>query len=247
MNKIDISTEEKKKNVLEIFESFEKKGDIHSYFNIPDNKIGINYINNIAEKIGFDFSFYKKKKEKHCLNCGKVLRKQQVKFCSKSCAAKINNPKRTKNLKVVNKKTSKKEINKTSTNLKKFCLQCGKELKTSQTKFCSNECSSLYRKEETIKKWLETGNCGKNCNGALPESIKEYLFKKANYKCSVCGFEGYNKITGKTILQIHHIDGDAYNNNINNLQVLCPNHHAMTENFMNLNKGKSTRKNRYKK
>ena len=53
--------------------------------------------------------------------------------------------------------------------------------------------------------------------------------------------------TGNSILQFHHIDGDAYNNNIENIAVLCPNCHAMTENFMNLNKGKSTRINRYKK
>ena len=66
------------------------------------------------------------------------------------------------------------------------------------------------------------------------------------YKCEECGFEGYNKTTNNTILQIHHIDGDCENNKPENLQVLCPNCHAMTENYMALNKGKSSRTTRYK-
>ena len=53
--------------------------------------------------------------------------------------------------------------------------------------------------------------------------------------------------TGNSILQFHHIDGDSSNNKEENLQVLCPNCHAMTENYMALNKGKSARINRYKK
>ena len=45
-----------------------------------------------------------------------------------------------------------------------------------------------------------------------------------------------NPYTGLSILQIHHIDGDATNNKEQNLQVLCPNHHAMTEHFGSRNK-----------
>lgn len=55
-----------------------------------------------------------------------------------------------------------------------------------------------------------------------------------------------NNESGLSILQIHHIDGDATNNKEQNLQVLCPNHHAMTEHFGSRNKN-STRKYRYKK
>lgn len=55
------------------------------------------------------------------------------------------------------------------------------------------------------------------------------------YQCEECGFEGYNRKTGNSILQIHHIDGDCTNTSLDNLQVLCPNCHAMTENFGSLN------------
>ena len=41
-------------------------------------------------------------------------------------------------------------------------------------------------------------------------------------------------------------DGDATNNREENLQVLCPNHHAMTEHFGSRNKN-STRRYRYSK
>jgi predicted HNH restriction endonuclease len=43
-------------------------------------------------------------------------------------------------------------------------------------------------------------------------------------------------ITGNIPLQIHHIDGDATNNKEENLQLLCPNCHTLTENYGSLNK-----------
>lgn len=36
-------------------------------------------------------------------------------------------------------------------------------------------------------------------------------------------------------LEVHHLDGDNLNNTIENLQLLCPNCHAQTENFRNRN------------
>ena len=74
----------------------------------------------------------------------------------------------------------------------------------------------------------------------------KFLYKKSNFRCEVCGYEGYNLKTGNTILQIHHIDGNSKNNSPDNLQVICPNCHAKTENYMALNKGNSGRDKRYK-
>jgi hypothetical protein len=48
-------------------------------------------------------------------------------------------------------------------------------------------------------------------------------------KCEMCGLEEW---LGEPItLEIHHKDGDRLNNTINNLQILCPNCHAMTDNW----------------
>ena len=34
-------------------------------------------------------------------------------------------------------------------------------------------------------------------------------------------------------LEVHHIDGDSDNNDPGNLEILCPNHHSITQNFRN--------------
>ena len=46
-------------------------------------------------------------------------------------------------------------------------------------------------------------------------------------------------------LEVHHLDGDHLNNDVSNLQLLCPNCHAQTENWRgrNINTVKSTDKN----
>jgi hypothetical protein len=40
-------------------------------------------------------------------------------------------------------------------------------------------------------------------------------------------------------LELDHIDGNHYNNNLNNLRLLCPNCHAMTPTHAGKNKGKA--------
>lgn len=49
------------------------------------------------------------------------------------------------------------------------------------------------------------------------------------YKCECCGISEWN---GKPIrLQLHHIDGDHFNNELTNLQLLCPNCHSQTDSY----------------
>lgn len=53
-------------------------------------------------------------------------------------------------------------------------------------------------------------------------------------KCERCG---NNKWLGHDIpLEVHHKDGDHYNNEIDNLMLLCPNCHALTSNWRGKNK-----------
>lgn len=62
--------------------------------------------------------------------------------------------------------------------------------------------------------------------------ITKFLIKfnlKDISKCEICGISEW---MGKPIIiQIHHKDGDHYNNELDNLQALCPNCHSQTKNF----------------
>ena len=55
-----------------------------------------------------------------------------------------------------------------------------------------------------------------------------------DWKCEICGL---NEWMGKTLpLEVHHIDGNNYNNELSNLQILCPNCHSLTDNWRSRNK-----------
>lgn len=67
------------------------------------------------------------------------------------------------------------------------------------------------------------------------------------YKCERCGLTEWQ---GEPIpLQLHHKDGVHINNLLNNLEVLCPNCHALTDTYCgkNLKKKKSTKIKKEKK
>lgn len=52
---------------------------------------------------------------------------------------------------------------------------------------------------------------------------------KKEQKCERCGNTEWE---GQTVpLELHHIDGDRSNNTFENLQILCPNCHALTDNY----------------
>lgn len=56
------------------------------------------------------------------------------------------------------------------------------------------------------------------------------------WKCEKCGRTQWE---GQRIpLCVHHIDGNHINNQIENLQILCPNCHAQTDNYCGRNKNK---------
>ena len=85
-------------------------------------------------------------------------------------------------------------------------------------------------------------------------SLEEYLEKSTNiesdkvrkkllkeglkeYKCESCGLTSW---LGKPIpLELHHKDGDRYNNILENFELLCPNCHAFTDSY----RGKNVTKN----
>ena len=66
-------------------------------------------------------------------------------------------------------------------------------------------------------------------------ALKRRLFREGlkEKRCECCGL---NEWQGREIpLELHHIDGDKTNNSVENLQILCPNCHALTDNYRGKN------------
>ena len=135
-----------------------------------------------------------------------------------------------KKYKGIKKYKSEKEI---------FCVVCGKKLNGYKTTFCSNECRKEFEEKqynEYIERWKKGEEPGCTPSYKIHKYVKRYLLEKHNNSCQECGWNKVNKHTGNVPLQIHHIDGDCTNNSEDNLQLLCPNCHSLTENFGSRNK-----------
>ena len=169
-----------------------------------------------------------------CQECGKEYlspRKGQ-KFCSHSCAANYSNVRRD----IVNIRS---------------CLVCGVDIRGGRKIYCSIDCSAKARKNKAIESWHNDPN-STNTKYGISKSISIYLKEQAGWRCqspNCCvsgGWSEINPATGTVPVEIDHIDGNAYNNHPDNLIVLCPNCHSLTENYRALNK-QGTRKYRNKK
>lgn len=59
------------------------------------------------------------------------------------------------------------------------------------------------------------------------------LKDKREWCCEKCGISEW---FGRPLsLEIHHIDGNRHNNELSNLQILCPNCHSLTDNWRSRN------------
>lgn len=167
-------------------------------------------------------------KERLCKNCGKILDKKdkRIIFCSHSCAASFNNRNRLKK------------------SLKK-CLYCNNTIsKNSKSDFCSLDCRTTYLNNKKIDLWKNDNTVVSS--ESCPRWLRRYLIEKADHSCERCGWSVKNEFTGKIPLQIHHKDGNFRNYSEDNLEILCPNCHSLTENYGSRNIG-SGRPLRYNK
>ena len=149
-----------------------------------------------------------------CEECGTIFQKKHSrgKFCSRSCSAKFNNRYKSKAS-------------------RHSCEGCDSSILL-RFFYCSPSCKTAHK----IRQWL-AGEFDATKKHSISKFIRDYLIAKSEYKCGKCGYDK-GREDGASILQIHHKDGDWKNSGPENLEVLCPNCHALTENYGARNKGK---------
>jgi len=115
------------------------------------------------------------------------------------------------------------------------CIHCNLLLNGRLGKYCSTKCQVDYR----YKLKLDSGI---HSNGV----VKRWLTETYGYKCMCCGITEWNN--KKIVLELEHKDGNSENNDLVNLELLCPNCHSQTPTYKAKNKGKGrhSRRERYK-
>lgn len=86
-----------------------------------------------------------------------------------------------------------------------------------------------WNKGEQLKDWSDYTKV---------ERLKPHLIKLRGHFCESCGLDFWLK--EKMPLEVHHIDGDRTNNELDNLQLLCLNCHYQTDNFRNRTRKEKT-------
>ena len=117
------------------------------------------------------------------------------------------------------------------------CKICSYKIPSSKS-YCKN-CWSGNKtiSQNKLNLWISGIWNGSTKNKSLSKLIRNYLLEEANYSCSKCGFNKNHPDDNKTILEINHIDGDGTNHKKENLEVLCPNCHALTSSYRGRNYG----------
>ncbi len=145
-----------------------------------------------------------------CKNCS--IQTSNPSFCSLSCSTSYANKNKPKRKKV-----------------EKLCKLCDKIVDKRST--VCKEHRKIYRIEE----WLN-GEWSGGSNTRLSTSVRNFLLQEADYTCK-CGFNTPHPTDGASILEVNHIDGDGSNHRRENLEILCPNCHALTDTYRGRNLG----------
>jgi hypothetical protein len=119
------------------------------------------------------------------------------------------------------------------------CLNCGRvnpvKGHSYTNKYCNNSCQQQHRSRNLISDWKQKKET--KAWPKVPDWVKRYLIEQRGHKCEICNNTEHREVHpggARDILVAHEIplvvdylDGNTYNNDESNLQVICPNCRAL--------------------
>ena len=114
------------------------------------------------------------------------------------------------------------------------CKNCNIEIYQNKSHLCK-KCLQEITNYNKIQKWLQFGDVGCRIGSTIRNCIRDYIYERQNYQCSICKMPNiWNNKSINFILD--HIDGDASNNNSENLRLICPNCDSQLPTYKSKNK-----------
>lgn len=101
------------------------------------------------------------------------------------------------------------------------------------TRFCSNECYKNFRKTAKYNEYLKDNSIA--WGQQHMRNYKKFFLLEQNNCCAICGMlDTWNN--SELVFVLDHIDGNADNNNRDNLRLVCPNCDSQLDTFKSKNK-----------
>ena len=141
-------------------------------------------------------------------------------FCNGSCASSFSQTFITPEI--------QKQINKTLSKVMKGKI---KNISPEARQRMRDGARQANLKREYKRKPLEElkWNCG----------TRKRIFEEKGRICEKCSWNVVHPIHKIPMTQVHHKDGNKQNNALENIEILCPNCHCLTDNYMNYGRTKN--------
>lgn len=167
-----------------------------------------------------------------CSSAFSVPKTHQKKiYCSRSCAATVNNSRFPKK-----ERTVKQER----------CANCDKEMApgVGGNIYCDHKCQWDLQRKNKLENWLLTGEA--SVHGRQTHYVRDHIFREQAGLCSVCSMPDEWNGT-RLVFILDHIDGNAENNRRDNLRLVCPNCDSQLPTYKAKNRGngRHSRRERY--